>query len=199
MEEREGAIILINPFEVPAEAEDVFVDAWERAREFLKGQPGYIDTALHRALASDAEFRFINVAQWESPQTLQAAMAQPEFPGREMPFRAHPALYRVIREDGSDTEAGVVLINAFEVPAGSEEDFIAGWERTRDVLKAKNAYLSTRLHQSLSPEADFRFVNIGRYESPQAFQTAVQDPEFRQAAASLAYRPRPGLYEVVRQ
>jgi hypothetical protein len=30
------------------------------------------------------------------------------------------------------------------------------------------------------PQTDFRFVNIGRYASPQAFRAAIGQPEFRQ-------------------
>jgi len=51
----------------------------------------------------------------------------------------------------------------------------------------------------VSPEADFRFVNIARWESPKHFQAAIQSPGFREASKGLAsYRPHPGLYEVVR-
>ena len=92
----------------------------------------------------------------------------------------------------------VVLINLFEVPAGADEGFIAAWERARDFLQAQEGYRSTQLHQSLSPDATFRFVNIGRYESPQAFQAAVSQPGFRQAAAAIQHRAHPSLYEVVR-
>jgi hypothetical protein len=57
----------------------------------------------------------------------------------------------------------------------------------------------SRPPRSLSPKTDFRFVNIGRYASPQAFQAAVGQPEFRQAAAAIQHRAHPGLYEVVRR
>jgi hypothetical protein len=66
-------------------------------------------------------------------------------------------------------------------------------------LRTQPGYLATRLRRSLSPEADFRFVNIGRYASPQAFQAAISQPGFRQAAAAIQYRAYPGLYEIVRR
>jgi hypothetical protein len=50
-----------------------------------------------------------------------------------------------------------------------------------------------------SPESDFRFVNLGRYTSPQAFQAAIGQPGFRQAAAAVQHRAHPGLYQVVRR
>jgi hypothetical protein len=38
-----------------------------------------------------------NVAEWAAPAAFQAAVGQPGFPGREMPFPAHPGLYQVVR------------------------------------------------------------------------------------------------------
>ena len=98
--------------------------------------------------------------------------------------------------DGSG--GSVVLINLFEVPAGADERFIAAWELARDFLQSQEGYRSTELYRSLSPDTSFRFVNIGRYESLQAFQAAVGQPGFRQAAAAIQHRAHPSLYEVVR-
>jgi heme-degrading monooxygenase HmoA len=94
---------------------------------------------------------------------------------------------------------GLVLINAFEVPAGRDEDFIRGWEAARDYLEAQPGYVDTALHQAISPDADFRFVNIARWESAAAFQAAVQSPAFREVSEALAeFRAHPALYRVVR-
>ena len=193
-------VVLINLFEVPAQADERFIAGWEAARDFLAAQDGYRSTALHRSLGTDAEFRFVNVAEWASPGSFRAATGHPDFPGRELPFTAHPGLYRILREDPPPPEhpGGVVLINAFEVPPEGDDAFLAGWERTREFLHTQPGYLATRLHRGLSPEMDFRFVNIGRYASPQAFQAAINQPGFRQAAAAIQYRAHPGLYEVIR-
>jgi heme-degrading monooxygenase HmoA len=108
-------------------------------------------------------------------------VSQPAFPGRELPFPSHPALYQVVREDPppEDDPGGVVLINAFEVPPDGDDSFLAGWEQTRDVLRGLPGYLATRLHRSLARDARFRFVNVGRYQSPQAFQAAVRNADFQ--------------------
>ena len=201
MDGNSGLVVLINLFEVPAGAEAGFIAAWERARDFLQTQDGYRSTELHQSLGPDAEFRFVNVAEWASPAAFQAAVGQPDFPGREMPFPAHPALYQVVAEDPPPTgyPDGVVLINAFEVPPEGDDAFLAAWEQTRVFLRGQPGYLATRLHRSLSPEADFRFVNIGRYQSPQEFQAAVGQPGFREAAAAIQHRAHPFLYQVVRR
>jgi heme-degrading monooxygenase HmoA len=93
-----GATVLINPFEVPADRDDEFLAGWSRARDALVDRPGYLGTRLHRAL-SPADFRFVNIARWSSPQAFVEAIQRPEFArAGGMPFAAHPALYEVIRD-----------------------------------------------------------------------------------------------------
>jgi heme-degrading monooxygenase HmoA len=93
------SVILINPFEVPPEADDEeFLRGWERAADYMRQQPGFLSSRLHRALAPDARFRFINVAEWASPQDFQTAVTSEEF--REIAKGAgpgSPALYEVVR------------------------------------------------------------------------------------------------------
>jgi heme-degrading monooxygenase HmoA len=190
---------LINAFEVPPEADEAFIAGWERARDFLAAREGFGATALHRALRPDADFRFVNVARVDSPQTWREAVTDPEFPGGELPFAAHPGLYEVVREDGApDGEGGAVLINPFEVPQGEDERFLVGWERAFDALAGERGYLGSRLHRCLG-RADFRFVNVARWSSPLAFSRAIQLETFQQAAAAMPYRAHPALYQVVRR
>ena len=145
MDADSGPVVLINLFEVPAGADEGFVSAWDRARDFLQAQDGYRSSALHRSLGPDAEFRFVNVAEWTSPAAFRAATAQPDFRGREMPFVAHPGLYQVVREDRplAEDPGGVVLINAFEVPPDGDDAFLAAWEGTREFLHTQPGYLAT--------------------------------------------------------
>lgn len=92
----------------------------------------------------------------------------------------------------------VILINSFEVPGADAARFITAWQRARDYLQAQPGYVDTALHQAVTPEADFQFVNIARWATAQDFMTAIQSPGFRQAAADLAgYRSHPSLYKIV--
>ena len=64
----------------------------------MREEPGLVRSRLHRALAPDARFRFINFAEWESPQDFQAAMNSEEF--REIAAGGSPGspgLYEVVR------------------------------------------------------------------------------------------------------
>jgi heme oxygenase (mycobilin-producing) len=92
-------VTLINPFEVPDGANDEeFLRGWERAADYMRQQPGFVSTRLCRALAPDARFRFINLAEWASAQDFQAAVGSDAF--REIAKGGppgSPALYDVVR------------------------------------------------------------------------------------------------------
>ena len=93
-----GNVVLINPFEVPAGGDDRFLSGWNAAAEFLRGHDGFIGTRLHRALSPDAAFRFVNVAEWESPRHFQAAVGSEAF--RTLAAGSPPglpSLYEVVR------------------------------------------------------------------------------------------------------
>ncbi|KAG0580206.1 hypothetical protein M758_4G157100 [Ceratodon purpureus] len=94
-------VVFINSFEVGKGKEEEFVAAWKKVKEQMEKQDGFISTALHQSLSEEAPFRFVNVVQWQSKETLEAAFASPEF-RRTAPVVAavvqgsHPCMYRVI-------------------------------------------------------------------------------------------------------
>ena len=93
------SVVLINAFEVPPEQDEAFLRGWEAARDFMQRQPGYVATRLHRSLDPAARFRFINVAEWQSPADFQAALTHPEFVAlrQAIPFAHYPSVYQVVR------------------------------------------------------------------------------------------------------
>jgi heme-degrading monooxygenase HmoA len=191
-------VLLINLFEVAPEREEEFVTGWRRARDFLAERDGFRTTTLHRSLAGQAEFRFVNVAHVASPEAWGAAVADPDFPGREMPGTPHPGLYEVVREDAAPAEtAGAILINAFELRPRDDERFLTGWERARDALRGQDGYLGTRLHRALSSQTHFRFVNVASWTDASAFLAARQRPEFQRASNSIPFPAHPALYEAL--
>jgi heme-degrading monooxygenase HmoA len=65
--------VLINPFEVPEDIDDdQFLEGWGQAADYMRSQPGFVGTQLHRAVSPNPRFRFVNVAEWASPQDFQA-------------------------------------------------------------------------------------------------------------------------------
>jgi Antibiotic biosynthesis monooxygenase len=87
-------VTLINPFEVPADADDRFLAGWDQARGLFAEQRGYLGTRLHRSLGP-ADFRFVNIARWSSPLMFARALQRPEVQRITVavPFPSHPALY----------------------------------------------------------------------------------------------------------
>ena len=68
---------LVNCFEVPNGQEDKFFELWKNVNSYMVTKPGYVKHRLLRSLAPDARFRFVNLAEWESPAALQAGHDQP--------------------------------------------------------------------------------------------------------------------------
>ena len=77
LEDAGGPVILINKFAVkPDEAEEL-VRAWADDAAWMKLQPGFISTQLHRGIAGSGVF--LNYAVWESTAHFRAAFTNPEF------------------------------------------------------------------------------------------------------------------------
>lgn len=97
-----STVTLVNCFEVPQGREQEFFSLWQKVNDYMRGKKGYLEHKLHRSLASDARFRFINIARWASLEEFQAAhddgfralVNQPAW----TEFRSSPALYEVVHE-----------------------------------------------------------------------------------------------------
>jgi heme-degrading monooxygenase HmoA len=77
LDEDDGPVVLINQFNVAPEDVDRFLDVWTEDAAFMKQQPGFISTQLHRGTAGSSTF--VNVAVWESARALGEAFRSPEF------------------------------------------------------------------------------------------------------------------------
>ena len=80
LQEDDGPIVLINQFAVPPEDAERFLEVWADDSAFMKQQPGFISTQLHRGTAGSSTF--MNVAVWESATSLGQAFRPPEFQAR---------------------------------------------------------------------------------------------------------------------
>ena len=69
--------ILIIIFTVAPEDVDGLLAAWEHDANWMKKQPGYISTQLHRGIGGSCTF--LNYAVWESVGHFRAAFTNPEF------------------------------------------------------------------------------------------------------------------------
>jgi heme-degrading monooxygenase HmoA len=70
-------VVLVNVFMVDKADEAAFLRVWQDDAAFMKRQPGFISTQLHRALGEGATY--LNYAIWESTETFRAAFSHPDF------------------------------------------------------------------------------------------------------------------------
>jgi heme-degrading monooxygenase HmoA len=70
-------VVLINLFTLDKADEQIFIEAWQADADFMKRQPGFISTQLHRAIGESPAY--INYAVWESTADFRAAFTHPEF------------------------------------------------------------------------------------------------------------------------
>ncbi len=75
--EAQSPVILVNLFEVDPQDEAALLSAWEGDANWMKQQPGYISTQLHRAVG--ASRLYLNYAVWESVAHFRAAFMHPDF------------------------------------------------------------------------------------------------------------------------
>ncbi|MFT3986835.1 antibiotic biosynthesis monooxygenase family protein [Aestuariivirga sp.] len=73
-------VILVNVFTLAAADEAAFLAAWEDDAAFMKAQPGFISTQLHRAIGPSPTY--LNYAVWQSTADFSAAFSHPTFRGK---------------------------------------------------------------------------------------------------------------------
>jgi heme-degrading monooxygenase HmoA len=98
----DAPIVLINRFSVAPEDTEKFIEVWADDAAFMKRQPGFISTQLHRGTAGSATF--LNVAVWESARALGQAFSSPEFQQRAARYPesavASPHVFRRVAVPG---------------------------------------------------------------------------------------------------
>jgi heme-degrading monooxygenase HmoA len=73
----QSPVILVNTFTVdPADVAQL-LSAWEADANWMKQQPGFISTQLHRGIGGSATF--LNYAVWESVEHFGRAFSHPDF------------------------------------------------------------------------------------------------------------------------
>ena len=73
-------VVLVNVFTLDKADERALLQAWEHDAQFMKQQPGFISTQLHRAVGESPTY--LNYAVWETTAAFRAAFTNPEFLAR---------------------------------------------------------------------------------------------------------------------
>jgi heme-degrading monooxygenase HmoA len=70
-------VVLVNVFTLDKVDEQHFLETWQDDAAFMKRQPGFISTQLHRAIGESPTY--LNYAIWETTADFRAAFTHPEF------------------------------------------------------------------------------------------------------------------------
>jgi heme-degrading monooxygenase HmoA len=102
LEDTGGPVVLINRFNVKPEEAEQLMRAWADDAAWMKRQPGFISTQLHRGIAGSGVF--LNYAVWESTAHFRAAFTNPEFQAKLSHYPssavASPHLFRKVAVSG---------------------------------------------------------------------------------------------------
>ena len=95
-------VVLVNVFTLDKADEQTFLKVWEDDAAFMKRQPGFISTQLHRAIGENATY--LNYAVWESTAAFRAAFGHPEFRAKLATYPASavasPHLFQTVAVPG---------------------------------------------------------------------------------------------------
>jgi heme-degrading monooxygenase HmoA len=70
-------VVLVNVFTLDKADEQDFLDVWQDDAVFMKRQPGFISTQLHRAVGESPTY--LNYAVWATTADFRAAFTDPDF------------------------------------------------------------------------------------------------------------------------
>jgi heme-degrading monooxygenase HmoA len=95
-------VVLVNVFRLDKADEQTFLQAWQDDAAFMKRQPGFISTQLHRAIGESPTY--LNYAVWESTAHFRAAFTHPEFRAKISTYPssavASPHLFQTVTVPG---------------------------------------------------------------------------------------------------
>ncbi|HEX8096065.1 antibiotic biosynthesis monooxygenase family protein [Jatrophihabitans sp.] len=91
----DSPIIFINCLQFSPDRQDAAFEAWKRVNDYMVTKPGYRWHRLHRRTHDDAPFGFVNVVEWDSAASWEAAhdagfraLTAP----RNLPFVTYPTV-----------------------------------------------------------------------------------------------------------
>ena len=95
-------VVLVNLVTLDKADEPRFLEAWQNDAAFMKRQPGFISTQLHRAVGDSSAN--VNYAVWESTAHYRTAFTHPEFKASLAAYRssvvAIPHLFQKVAVPG---------------------------------------------------------------------------------------------------
>lgn len=91
----------IVTYEVQGEDCDKFLNAWDKANDYLRQQPGFMKTTLHQSTSANPDFRFVAISCWETDDDFRNATQSIGFreaSGSLEAYPVHASVYEPVRE-----------------------------------------------------------------------------------------------------
>jgi heme oxygenase (mycobilin-producing) len=91
-------VVAVNVYSVPKDKEEEFLTWWHEMKRTIIEVPGFIKGRLHRSLETDAEFNFINVAEWQNSlysQRYEESVRPMKAKLAELGIQARPAMFGI--------------------------------------------------------------------------------------------------------
>ena len=105
--------------------------------------------------------------------------------------------------DTEHTDNGpLTFINIFEIAADQVDAFLPGWRERARIMSTMPGFGGYRMHRAISGDSRFQLVVVGHWDSPEALDVAMANPEFRAQMRALGEDPNlkfsydPALYQV---
>jgi quinol monooxygenase YgiN len=78
IEPQPSSVLQISGFEFAAGREAEFVSEFARGKACMSSKPGFLALRMHRAIAPETRYRFIDIARWASAESFWTALRSSE-------------------------------------------------------------------------------------------------------------------------
>ena len=155
--------------------------------------PGVATAVLLRAIERGTAHQLVSVGVVDVDSTTPLFTA---------PVEAATGSYGVAAQytaEAPATGAGIVFVNAFDLPVARIDEFIGHWHTRAGLMSRAPGFRDHRLHRAIDPGVRFPLVDIAHWDGEQAWRAAGASPEFqRRLSAAPSYATaHPALYTVV--
>ncbi|WP_433471380.1 antibiotic biosynthesis monooxygenase family protein [Saccharomonospora azurea] len=187
-------ITLIDAWELPEDRIDEFVARWRERVGLIHTAPGFRTARLHRRLSREARLGLVNVAHWDSVEDRDRALSHPGFTASAATATGyatvHGGWYHVAAESrpaaiGSGEGPGITVVEAIELPGERIDDTVSRWLDRAELMSGAPGCRDNRLYRAVDPDIRFPLVGIARWDSPEVWDAANNDPRLRQRLSTV--------------
>lgn len=79
----------------------------------------------------------------------------------------------------------LTFINVFEIPSDKVDAFLPGWEERARIMSSMPGFGGYKMHRALSGDSRFQLVVVGHWESSEALDAAIANPDFQTRMRAL--------------